>query len=105
MSLNQIRGIFHEDRATSMRCYDALPPAIREFMRNAMHSYATAPRLGMLRAGMAVAELHEELIQRDMRNARRDAALDWKQQAATFLAAQRPRRRRDWLDKPPSSRL
>ena len=88
-----------------MRCYDLLPPEIREFMRNSIHSYATAPRLGMLRAGKTVPELHEELVQLDMKGTRRDADMDWRKQAADYLAAQRPRRRRDWLDKPPRSRL
>ena len=105
MAANQTRGNYTETGEVGMRCYDLLPPDIREFMRNAMHSFASAPRLGMLRAGKAAAELHDELIQIDVKASRRDAQADWHDQAADFLAAQRPRRRRDWLDKPVNSRL
>lgn len=102
---NQFRGNYQEDSDIAMRCYDLLPPEIREFMRNAMHGFASAPRLGMLRAGKTVAELHDELIQIDVKASRRDALADWRGQSADYLAAQRPRRRRDWLDKPVNTRL
>jgi hypothetical protein len=102
---NQVRGLYKESRDVGMACYDQLPPAIRELMRNAVHMLATSPRLGMLRAGWTVEALHDQLIHHDASFVRRDAQADWGGQAADYLAAQRPRRRRDWLDKPPRSRL
>ena len=100
MGSNQIRGTYRESRETTMRCYDLLPPAVREIMRNAIHSFATAPRLGLLQAGTSVDDLCDHLVRYDAQCSRRDADADWQEEQADYIAAQRPRRRRDWMDMP-----
>jgi hypothetical protein len=102
---NCTRGSYAESGEAMMRCYDLLPAAVREVMRNSIHQWATGPRLSMLRNGYPASDLIEYLVHRDVALARRDAKFDWPDQAADYLAAQRPRRRRDWLDKPVNSRL
>ena len=105
MGQNQRHGTYVENRHDGMRGYDLLPPEIRELMRNSIHSFATLPRLGMLKAGMSVSELRSNLMERDVRLCRRAATAEFGDQADDFIAAQKPRRVRDWFDRPPRSRL
>lgn len=75
-------------------------------MRNAIHQFATAPRYAMLASGEHTPEsLVDHLIHLDVKATRRDVAADWREQAADYLAVQKPRKRRDWYDKPAHSRL
>lgn len=105
MTGNQIRGTYRETTEVSMRCFDLLPAEVREIMRNSIHKFATSPRLGMLHAGMSVGDLVDHLINYDARLVRDDAREDWAEQKVEYIAAQRTRKRRDWYDKPPRSRL
>jgi hypothetical protein len=107
---NEKHGNYDEDLHVSMRCYDALPPELREMLRNAFFQWATGPILKDLRKGRRDGRASEEgwlehLIRKDARAVAADARKDWKAQAAAYLACQKPRRRRDWLDKPPRSPL
>lgn len=102
---NQARGNYRESSDVRMRRYDALPAALREIVRNSIHIMAATPRLEAFQHGAALADLMNELVHTDVAASRKDALADWGKQAADYIAAQRPRRRRDWLDKPARSRL
>mgnify|MGYP001178229267 CR=1 FL=1 len=100
---NQARGTYHEDSGRMSR-YDQLPAEVREIVRNAIHIMAPTPRLEALRRGADAAAVMNELVHTDVAASRKDALADWGKQASDYIAAQRPRRRRDWLDKPARSR-
>ncbi|MER2536908.1 MAG: hypothetical protein ABTQ31_17280 [Rhizobiaceae bacterium] len=97
-------GNYAEDRHTTMRVYDAMPPQLREAHRNAIFYIASGPSLKTCREAGAH-EAIEQIIRTDMNAARKTAKKHWGKQAEDYLAVQRPRRRRDWLDKPPRSKL
>lgn len=95
---NGTHGNHAEDRASMMRAYDQLPPAVRELVRNSMNQWACRPILAWFRKGMTVQAILAHLTDADMDWVRKDARKDWPGQHAAYLAAQPPRRRRDWLD-------
>jgi hypothetical protein len=105
MSSNTTRGSYHVTTEHNMRAYDSLPPALREIHRNCLYDYAAPPHVTDLRKGASVMALIDSLMHSDVSLARRDAKKDWRGQHEDYLAVQRPRRRRDWYDKPPRARL
>jgi hypothetical protein len=98
-------GSYKITGSRNMLAYDMLPPVLREVHRNCIFDFAVPPHLTRLKKGEKASSLADQLMHVDVDEARSDAKRDWKKQAADYLAAQRPRRRRDWLDKPPRSRL
>lgn len=102
---NATHGNYDEEPDVTMRCYDRMPAALREFNRNAMTVWASGPQLKEIAGRESVSSYVEHMVTSDVQSAREDASADWGKQAKAYLAAQRPRRRRDWLDKPPRSRL
>lgn len=102
---NTTYGEYYVSETTNMLAYDRLPAPLREAHRNAIFDYAIPPDLRALREGETVLSLIEQLIESDVETVRQDAKRDWQDQVAAYLAAQRPRRRRDWLDKPLHSRI
>lgn len=102
---NTTRGNYQVTRETNLRCFDALPPLLREVLRNCLYDYATPVTLKEVRRGTRHDLLAESLVASDMRYARDDAKADWGVQRDAYLAAQPARRRRDYLDRPPRARL
>ncbi len=95
-------GTFAED---TLKLFERLPPSLREAHRNAIFDYAVTPDLRALARGTPVSHLVEELAQSDVGIVRQEAVAHWGEQARDYLAAQRPRRLRDYFDKPPRARL
>ncbi|MBX3580107.1 MAG: hypothetical protein KF723_23130 [Rhizobiaceae bacterium] len=110
---NATHGNVSESGDQMMAAYDCLPPRLRELLRNSVTAWACRSMLGSLRKEIrsgrreadVVAGWAELLVTQDVAAVRSAAKKDWPKQSADYLAAQRPRRRRDWLDTPPKSRL
>lgn len=102
---NTTHGSYRITPSNNIKAYDKLPAALREAHRNCFHDFACPPDVKAVKAGKAVEQLIDDLISTDAHFVRADAKKDWKQQAPDYLAVQPPRRRRDWLDQPPRSRL
>lgn len=80
-------------------------PLLRQVVRNSISQWACGPIVKLLRKGETEDGLAVELIGQDVAATRKKVKKDWQKQAPDYIAAQKPRRRRDWLDKPPRSRL
>lgn len=102
---NTSRGSYRITGSRNMLAYDGLPPVLREVHRNCIFDFAVPPHLARLKKGEKAIVIADQLMRDDVAEARDDAKRDWKKQAADYLAAQRPRRRRDWLDRPPRAKL
>jgi len=110
---NATHGNYSETGDQMMAAYDRLPPLLREVLRNSVTAWACGPIRSRIaksikaggREDAVVGVYASHLIDSDVDAVRSDAKKDWPKQSADYLAAQRPRRRRDWLDKPPRSKL
>lgn len=96
---NTVHGNYRESGRQMMAAYDQLPAAVREVLRNAIVDWACRPILKEARE-LSPQRLCDELVKADAGTVRAMARKDWKKQCAAYVEAQRPRRRRDWLDRP-----
>lgn len=86
-------------RKPQERAWESMPAEMREVLRNAIFDYEVV-KLAKLCRENPVEKVIDYFLKHDAFEARQSIMKEWGAQAYDYIDAQRPRRRRDWLDTP-----